>query len=188
MQSGSARKDGRGSPGEDRRTEKPPRRHVQGTFFPSSKRLPEFYGLRKIHKENAPLRPVVAAFDGPLAPISIFLKRILHQLLIYLPTHIENTAAATRSLEESLSKAEDRQCEQVIGCTMDVVALYPSIPIKDGVEAVLEKLGEHEEEIDTGGLSRTRSNHFFHLFCRTTFSSSARRSIERRKVSLWRTT
>ena len=37
---------------------------------------------------------------------------------------------------------------------MDVVALYPSIPIKDGVEAVLDKLDEHEEEIDTGGLSR----------------------------------
>ena len=37
---------------------------------------------------------------------------------------------------------------------MDVVTLYPSILIKDGVEAVLEKLNEPEEEIDTGGLSR----------------------------------
>ena len=36
---------------------------------------------------------------------------------------------------------------------MDVVALYSSIPIKEGIEAVLEKLEEHEEEVDTAGLS-----------------------------------
>ena len=56
-------------------------------------------------------------------------------------------------------------------CTMDVVAIYPSISIKDGVEAVLDNLGEHEEEIDFPG---TRSNRFFLSFCKTTFSCSAR--------------
>ena len=82
-------------------------------LFPLGTRLPEFYGLLKIHKENAPLRPVVAVFDGPLAPISIFLERILHQLLNFVPAHTENSAAATRSLEKSLSKA-DRQHKHVI--------------------------------------------------------------------------
>ena len=99
----------------------------------------------------------------------IFLERILHQLLKFVPAHIENTAAATRSLEESLSKVEDRQGEQVIICTMDVVALYPSIPIKDGVEAVLDKLDEHEEEIDTGGLSRDEIESLLSLVLQNNF-------------------
>ena len=64
---------------------------------------------------------------------------------------------------------------------MDVVALYPSIPIKGGVEAVLDKLDEHEEEIDTGGFSRDEIESPLSFVCRTTFSSSARRSINRKR-------
>ena len=32
-------------------------------LFPTDTYLPEFYGLPKTHKENTPLRPVVAAFN-----------------------------------------------------------------------------------------------------------------------------
>ena len=96
-------------------------------LFPSGTKLPEYNGLPKIHKEKAPLRPAVAAFDGPLAPIFIFFERILHQLLKFVSTHIENTASATRSLEKLFSKA-DRQLEHVIVCT--VVALSPSVSMK----------------------------------------------------------
>ena len=53
---------------------------VYNGLFPRKTSLPQFYGLPKIHKANAPLRPVVAAFDGPLTAISILLERILHQL------------------------------------------------------------------------------------------------------------
>ena len=71
---------------------------------------------------------------------------------------------------------------------MDVVAFYPSIPIKDGVEAVLDKLDEHEEEIDTGGLSRDEIEPLLSLVLQNNFSSSARRFIDRRMASLWGTT
>ena len=37
--------------------------------------------------------------------------------------------------------------------TMDVVALYPSIPIADGIAAVLRKLSLHQEDIDMLGPS-----------------------------------
>ena len=36
---------------------------------------------------------------------------------------------------------------------MDVVALYPSIPLNDGIATVLQKLEEHQDEIDMFGLS-----------------------------------
>ena len=120
-------------------------------LFPKDTRLPEFYGLPKIHKQEAPLRPVVAAFNGPLTPISILLERILHQLLRFVPAHIENTVAATRSLTNTLPGLQAP--ENVIIVTMDVVALYPSIPIDDGISAVIEKLQEHEGDVDTAGVS-----------------------------------
>lgn len=120
-------------------------------LLPKETKLPEFYGLPKIHKQNAPLRPVVAAFDGPLTPISMLLERILHQLLSFVPSHIENTAAAIRTLRKTFPGL--RASDGVIIVTMDVVALYPSIPIEDGISAVVEMLRQHEEDIDTAGLS-----------------------------------
>ena len=113
--------------------------------------LPEFYGLPKIHKLNAPLRPVVAAFDAPMTPISIFLERILHQLLKFVPAHIQDTVAATRRLNEVLPRLE--KTAQVIIVTMDVIGLYPSIPIEDGIRATVEKLKGHADNIDTAGVS-----------------------------------
>ena len=121
-------------------------------LFPTDTRLPEFYGLPKIHKENAPLRPVVAAFDGPLTPISVLLERVIHQLLKFVPSHIENTAAAVSSLKKTLSE-QNPPDQKLILCTMDVVAMYPSIPIDDGTAAVIEKLNEHRDDIDTAGLT-----------------------------------
>ena len=47
-------------------------------------KLPEFYGLPKTHKPGIPIRPVVAAFDGPLSGVSIVLERILNHLFLQL--------------------------------------------------------------------------------------------------------
>ena len=105
-----------------------------------------------MHKAGTPLRPVVAAFDGPLSGISILLERILHQLLTFVPAHIENTQAALTALKEGFPGGKVPKGTSTV--SMDVVALYPSIPIDDGVAAVLKKITEHEEEIDLLGLSK----------------------------------
>ena len=123
---------------------------VYNGLFPRKTSLPQFYGLPKIHKADAPLRPVVAAFDGPLTAISILLERILHLLLTFVPAHIPNTVAATKSLETTFPSL--RTPSNAIVVTMDVVALYPSIPIEDGIAAAIEKLKQHENEIDTLGI------------------------------------
>ena len=95
---------------------------------PRCTRFPEWHGLPKYHKQNLPLRPVVAACDGPTTGISVILERILQQLVGSVPAHLANT-------------------------TEDVVGLYPSIPIQEGVDAVMEELENHLEQIDTFGLS-----------------------------------
>ena len=123
---------------------------VYAGLFPKETRLPDFYGLPKIHKSNAPLRPVVAAYDSPLTAISILLERILHQLLPFVPAHIPNTVGATLSLKNTFQSLKVPPGAIIV--TMDVVAMYPSIPIEDGISAVISKLRQHEEDIDTLGL------------------------------------
>ena len=59
--------------------------------------------------------------------------------------------AATRSLKNTLPGLQAP--ENVIIVTMDVVALYPSIPIDDPISAVIEKLQEQEGDVDTVGVS-----------------------------------
>ena len=130
-------------------------------LFQQDSRLPEFYGLPKIHKAEAPLRPVVAAFDGPMSKVSILLERILHQLLKFVPGHIGSTQEAIESLRRTFPDLKVPR--HTILVTMDVVALYPSIPIDDGIQAVLELLVEHEEEVDLLGLSVPEVGHLLTL-------------------------
>ena len=46
---------------------------------------------------------------------------------------------------------------------MDVVALYASIPVEDGISAVVEMLEQHETGIDTAGLSLCEIQSLFEI-------------------------
>ncbi|XP_065198352.1 uncharacterized protein LOC135829899 [Sycon ciliatum] len=98
-----------------------------------------------------PLRHVVSAVDSPVTNIAIVLERILNQCLKYVPAHLKNTLEA---LEDIRQVYPDLQAPAgTIIVTMGVVALYPSIPIAEGVEAVARVLQQHIESVDTFGLS-----------------------------------
>ena len=58
---------------------------------PSCSRTAELYGLPKNHKDNIPLRPIVSASGDPLDKLSWLLERIITQLLIFVPAHLQNT-------------------------------------------------------------------------------------------------
>ena len=94
---------------------------------------------------------MVAAFDGPMSKVSILLERILNQLLRLVPAHIWNTQDALRSLRETYPSLKAKASTIIV--SMDVVALYPSIPIEDGIEATIQKLAVHKEDIDILGLT-----------------------------------
>ena len=62
--------------------------------------------------------------------------------------HIPNTVTAISHLEKVFS---DRKVpSNAIIVTMDVVALYPSIPIADGIDEVIEILKTHRKVIFGG--------------------------------------
>ena len=113
-------------------------------ILPHDTRFPELYGLPKDHKQNLLLRPVV----------SVVLESILHQLLAFVPSHLINTKDALdniRTIYPGLKAPAG-----TILATMDVVGLYPSIPIEEGVNAVSDVLEQHHNRVDMLGLSVTQ--------------------------------
>ena len=124
---------------------------LRTAIMPSDTRFPEWYGLPKDHKQNLPLRPVVSACDSPTTALSIVLERILNQLLQFAPAHLKNTTECLSNIKQVYPNL----CapEGTILVTMDVVGLYPSIPITEGIQVVIETLQDHAHEIDMLGLS-----------------------------------
>ncbi|XP_065198850.1 uncharacterized protein LOC135830532, partial [Sycon ciliatum] len=117
--------------------------------MPGDNSFPEMYGLPKDHKSNIPLRPVVAACGSPVTNISIVLERILNQCLQFVPAHLENTVEALQCMRSAFPNLKAPPGTIIV--TMDVVALYPSIPINDGIAAVMRVLRQHEGSIDLFG-------------------------------------
>ena len=119
---------------------------------PGHSRTPVFYGLPKDHKPSVPLRPVISACGGPTEKTSCLLEKILKQLLKFVPTHLWDTKDFLTKVEEH-SQREGIQ-EGSIFFSIDVVNLYGSIPVNEAIAAVKAKLEEHEDNIDTFGLSK----------------------------------
>ena len=107
----------------------------------------------KITKKDLPLRSVVGACDGPTTGISIVLERILHQLLPYVTANLLNTAESLKDIETKCLGL--RTPADTVLVTMDVVVVYTSIPINEGVEAVMEILQTHQVDINIFGLDIT---------------------------------
>ena len=119
---------------------------------PGHSRTPVFYGLPKDHKPSVPLRPVISACGGPTEKTSCLLERILKQLLKFVPTHLWDTKDFLQKL--SAHSQQEGTPEGSIFFSIDVVNLYGSIPVNEAINAVKTKLGEHEHNIDTFGLSK----------------------------------
>ena len=107
------------------------------TLDPSDLGNPRFYMLPKIHKikdpsDLVPGRPIVSAISCPTELISQFLDSVFQQIVRTLPTYVKDTNHALILLEELHFTSS---CHRFI-FTMDVTALYTSIPHTDGLQAI----------------------------------------------------
>ena len=115
-------------------------------LIPTEPRCPRFYMLPKIHKEGTPGRPIVSTCNCPTLLISEQLETILSPLVTRLPTYIKDTNDAIRTFKQFEFAGQHRHL-----FTMDVTALYTSIPIKDSLQALQYFLNQH----NTSGFSTT---------------------------------
>ena len=119
-------------------------------LLPQHTRTAEFYGLPKTHKSGNPLRPIVSACGDPLDKLSWFLQCILTQLLSFIPAHLPNTDTYLMKLKESFPNGLPPGS---IIFSLDVSNLYGSIPIREGIEAVLTLVKRNLDHINMFGMT-----------------------------------
>ena len=109
------------------------------SFVASNTRLATFHHLLKTHKPGPQLkiRPIVASRGSPTERISWLLSRILGPLLGSVPSHIPNSDSLMTAVTSTTPQVLSQHRYQ---CSLDVVALYTSIPVGDALAAVLDKL------------------------------------------------
>ena len=98
-------------------------------------KTPKFYTLPKVHKPGNPGRPIIAAIDSPTSKLARFVDHHLQPLAEGLPSFIKDTGAFLRKIE-----ATKKVNPSTILVTMDVSALYTSIPHREGIAAVAHAL------------------------------------------------
>ncbi|XP_069486076.1 uncharacterized protein [Ambystoma mexicanum] len=95
-------------------------------------RIPNFYTLPKIHKDQAkpPGRPIVAGMDSINQPLGIYIDFFLQPLIQNTSTYIRDTTHFLQKLNSSIF-----HCDHLM-FTIDVKSLYTSIPHDLGIESV----------------------------------------------------
>ena len=102
------------------------------------------YGLVKNHKPIKPgnkipdLRPVVSNSGSTTEKISLAIDQEAKNMVPNLPSFWQDSPHAIRDLRAENSKGP--QPTQCIPVTADVTALYPNIPLKEGMEKFKEAL------------------------------------------------
>lgn len=107
---------------------------------PEHFRIPQFYGIPKIHKQFyqvPPIRPIVSQCSSPLSPTAKFIDHILQPVAQSYPDYLHNSTSLLLILK-NLSIPDD-----AILVTMDVNNLYPSIPQTDMLQTVYDEMIQH---------------------------------------------
>ena len=118
----------------------------------------KFFTLIKDHKPTSdsgfPLRPIASVRNTPIEKLDWFLNRILSQLIKFVPSHLSSSDELLSLLKNSAATLPANSHF----ISLDVVSLYPSIPISEGIEVVLDFFDKFKDKINTFGLDRDDIN------------------------------
>ena len=99
---------------------------------------PQIYGLPKIHKENIPLRPIVAAIGSPTYHLAKELARILSPLSGNTKSFVKNSTEFSQDIREMDLSEDD------ILLSFDVVSLFTKVPIDEALEVISQRLNDDD--------------------------------------------
>nr|XP_049699777.1 uncharacterized protein LOC126053464 [Helicoverpa armigera] len=106
-------------------------------LVPSCAKPPKLYGLPKIHKPNAPLRPIVSQIDSPTYRLAQHLAKVLSPLR-------GNTAAYVKDSYHFVSEIKHLQlADNETMVSFDVQSLFTCLPVEDCIKIVSKKLAEN---------------------------------------------
>jgi len=109
-------------------------------LLPSVYRLPEMYGLPKIHKTGIPLRPIVAAIGSPGHLISKALAKLISPL-------VGNNGYTAKNSTDFINKVKEvKLSRNDVLVSFDVVSLFTRVPVEESLTILEEKMGESHME------------------------------------------
>jgi hypothetical protein len=119
----------------------------------------KFFLSIKDHKNidsdgNYPVRPIASVHGTAVDSIDFLLQKILGQCLEHIPTHLSNGTTLIKTVDELNIASNGRinkKDYKII--SLDVVNLYPSIPVKEGIDMVLGLIHSIKDKIQLFGLS-----------------------------------
>ena len=126
-------------------------RYVEKSFISTNTDLPRFYHLIKAHKPNQgiKIRPIVANTNGPTQRITCLLGRVLKPMLEDVPAHLENSL----ELIECLKSGDNTTNTQFpYPFSLDVVSLYTSIPVKEAIENIINRINTSSMSLTKEGI------------------------------------
>ncbi|XP_066263270.1 uncharacterized protein [Branchiostoma lanceolatum] len=119
-------------------------------LHPTSEDTPKFYGLPKIHKVGAPLRPIISCIGSISYHVAKFVANIISPLVGKNQYYIKNSKHFVNKISE-LTVGED---EEMV--SYDVTALFTSTPIQEAVDVIKERLKNDETLSERTNLNVTQ--------------------------------
>ena len=113
--------------------------------IPTKMRLPQFYGMPKIHKNKQPLpfRPVISQCGSFIAFISKWLDCHLQPLVRHLPSYTKDSFDLLQTLDKLPQLPQEARI-----VTTDATAMYTNIATDDGISVIKKYLNCYANELD----------------------------------------
>ena len=114
-------------------------------MYPSDAVPPRMYGMVKAHKpqKNFPMRAVVSTIGTPMYGTSKFLVKLIQPTLDKNETRLRNSHAFVE--QATLWEINPNETQ----VSFDVVALYPSVPIRKAIPAIMDLLQSDFESVSS---------------------------------------
>ncbi|XP_076056313.1 uncharacterized protein LOC143034262 [Oratosquilla oratoria] len=114
---------------------------------PGDSTIPKFYGLPKVHKENIPLRPIVAFRNSPTYHLASYLAKLLRPLVTDSPHMLQNSADFIERIKGLNLRSGD------VLVSFDVQSMFTSIPRDLAKSALKSAMEDNRGFLDNQKLS-----------------------------------
>ena len=125
--------------------------------------VPRFYGTPKIHKEGAPIRPIVDYTGSATYNVARSLADLLTPLFGNTEHHVKNSKDLVHKLENI--KVQEDECL----ISHDVVSLFTNVPIPEALKIIRDRLEKDEKLKDRTNLTVNDIMELLAFVCEKTY-------------------
>ena len=132
-------------------------------LYPTSSTIPRFYGLPKVHKVGAPLRPIVASRGSLTYGIARHVADILSPIVGKNGYSLKNSAEMVKELQDC------RLDETDVLVSYDVTALFTSVPVDQSLDVIYDRLCADPSLSDRTNMTAAQVRDLLAICLKTTY-------------------